>query len=237
MKPFLAVLLLVPSILSAPAAKAGPLLGGTFSTTFASGDFETAHGDVDVTGTGVTGSLTLSSVAGAFTPSGLPSGSYLLKPGAVDLSFDILALGEMVDFSTAHTGEDSFIQLTDTGSMQQVLLAPAFVDPHLITELSLTGPEGSLFKNINDPKSLHAGLGVSLASGAFLSVFQQGGGILNGADVAFGGTAVDEPPSWALLGLSLISLLALHLRFGRPAIRRSGATTVPRDRSLVRLAA
>ncbi len=174
---------------------------------------------MNVAGTTVTGAFDLSTVAGAFMPAGLPAGDYLLQPGAVYLSFDVLAIGQTVNFTSAGSGENSEIKLTDNGTMQSLLLAPAFVDPHMITTEELTGPEGSLFSDIDNLASLHIGPGVSLSSPIFLSVFQEGGATLQVTSEALNSVPVPVPSSWPVLATSLLALWAT-IRFRRSTARQ-----------------
>lgn len=75
--------------------------------------------------------------------------------------------------------------------------------------LTLTGPEGSLFANASDITTLHAGAGVSLVSpiffgnrfpaiGATISVTSQ--------SISPSGQNVPEPPGWSVLGVCLAAL-------------------------------
>ena len=210
---------LLPALLAAPAAEAGPILG-SFSSKVASGNFQTPGGSVNVTGTTVTGTFALGSVAGATTPAGLPTGVYLLQPGAVTLTFDIQAINQIVDFPIGEPSEASSIELTDSGTIQTLLLEPVFFDPHEFTTEELTGPEGSLFTNIDDPGSIHIGRGVSLVSPIFLSVYQEGSATLDVASEQLGPSSVPEPTGWAVLALPVLGLVTLRgvrLRRIRPS--------------------
>ncbi len=213
-------LLTAAVVSAAPAALAGPILDGSFSTIATSGGFETNNGFVNITGTTVTGSFDLATVAGAFTPGGYPAGSYFLQPGSATLSFDIQAINQVVTFGSASQTGYGYLQLTDNGITQQLLIDPD-TNPHSNTEIAFTGPEGSLFGNIDDPRSIHAGIGVSLVSPIFLGVFQEGGAFLDPTSLTFGTTPVSEPPSLALLGLPVFGLLARCLPLKRHALAQN----------------
>ena len=207
-------LFLMVSAGAAPAAHAGPILAGDFSTVAASGGFETSHGFVDITGTTVTGSFDLATLAGLSTPAGYPAGSYFLEPGSASLTFDILAINQVVTFGSAAQTDQGYMQLTDNGITQQLLIDPD-INAHASTHITFTGPEGSLFGSIRDPHSIHAGIGVSLVSPLFLGVFQEGGAYLDPTSLTFT-SAVSEPASLALLGLPMLGLIAF-CRPKRPA--------------------
>ncbi len=216
------ILLVASAILMAPSAvHAAPLLSGGFSSTASSGSFLTQSGTVDVTGTSITGTFALSSALGATQPTGFAAafgpGAYLLPPGAIVLTFNIAAIGETVTFTTAGSSENSLVELADNGTTQSVLLEPAFIDPHLITTVSLTGPEGSLFDSVTDPASLHTGAGVTVASPIFLSVYQQGGANLVVTSQSIPVTTpVDEPSTWSITAIALIGTLAVQRKRRHP---------------------
>ena len=206
MKSTTLALLMTVSAGAASSAQAGPILAGDFSTIATSGGFDTSHGFVDVTGTTVTGTFDLATVAGAFTPGGYPAGSYFLQPGSATLSFDIQAINQIVTFGSPSQTDYGYMALTDNGSTQQLLIDPD-MNSHSNTHITFTGPEGSLFGNINDPHSIHAGIGVSLVSPLFLGVFQEGGAYLDPTGLTFQ-NSVGEPASLALLGMPMLGLLA-----------------------------
>ena len=217
MQALKALSLVLPALAATSAAFAVPQLSGSFSTIATSGSFATPSGPhVDVTGTIVPGTFALSSASGAFLPpagAGFGPGAFLLPPGSIILTFDIVAIGQPVTF-TAAPDENSLVKLTDNGVTQSVLLAPAFFDPHVITAVSLTGPEGSLFNSITDPASLHTGEDVSIVSPILLAVVEEGSAELTvtsqSIPITSPVTPVGEPPSWSILAIALIGAIAVR---------------------------
>jgi hypothetical protein len=199
------------ALATAPAAHAAPQLSGSFDSIATDGYFETPSGpEVSVAGTSVTGTFTLGSASSAFKPpagAGFGPGDFLLPPSdGITFTFDVVALGRTITLAP-QPYDDSLIELRDNGVTQSVLLGPAWFDPHALTVMSLSGPEGSLFDSITDPASLHTGEGVSIVSPIGLDIPFVGGANLA---VISQSIPVREPPGWFILAIGLFGALAVR---------------------------
>ena len=188
--------------LSAPADAA--VISGTFTGTVTNGSFRSSN-SVDLTGSSVTGSGSVSSLAGAAaSPGGSASfAAYTLPGGSVGYAFTFALTGETFSYmappNNFFTGG---IQLSDNNMMQSAELSEFVGDPHSDTYVTLTGPEGSLFTNVDDLASLHAGPGVTIASPVFVGAFLNGGAVVAITSATFV-QPVPEPPAWTLLAAAL----------------------------------
>jgi hypothetical protein len=165
----------------------------------------------------VTGSLSVSSLAGATASAGASTSSvaYTLPAGSVGYSFTFALTNDRFnDTGAPNPFLSAGITLTDNSSVQTVGLATFLGDPHFDTYITLIGPEGSLFANVNDLASLHAGPGVTIASPVFVGQFLNGGATVAITGVAF--APVPEPAAWTLLAAAL----PLAIRTAMPGRRR-----------------
>ena len=176
-----------------------------------SGSFTGSSGNTPVAGTPIDGTFSVGSLAGATPERFSGPGNYVLPSGAITLTFEIAALDETFTFSSLHDGEPDFLGLTDASGVQTVLLFPDFGSPHAITGLSLTGPEGSLFTNVDDLASVHAGIGVSVVSPFGLAVYGRGSAEVDVISETFG-TSVPESPGWMSLLMGVFTWGAIVYR-------------------------
>ena len=183
----LACLLLAPA-----AALAGPIFG-SFTGLATSGEFAGDH---------ATGSFGFDSVAGAIT---IAMGDYILPAGDVTLSFDIA--GQLFSFPNRGDSNSSSIMLGQNGTTQSVFLSTDY-PTYLGNSIELTGPIGSLFSNVDDLASLHAGAGVSIYDPIqFYPGKEQSVVDIAVTSEVINGVAIPEPAT-ALLVAPLLAFLA-----------------------------
>ena len=211
-------LTILGAMLTLASSAQAAVISGTFTGTVTSGSF-LSSGSVNLTGSPVTGSLTITSLSGAAVSPGASAvaAAYTVPAGSVGYAFTFALTNETFDY-TGFPNSLFFagINLSDNTATQAVELIEFVDNPHLNTFVTLTGPEGSLFTNVNDLASLHAGPGVTIASPTFVGQFLNGG-----ATVAITGATfaqpVPEPAAWTLLAA------ALPLAFTAAARRRPPA--------------
>ena len=205
--------LALTTALTAPAS--ADVISGTFTGIAANGSFFTGGGPpTDVTGSHVTGTFDLASVAGAVPSNQGPSstGDYALPGGAVSYSFTVASINQTYPFGGGNGGGlPSGVDLADNGTTQTATLFASVGDPHLDAYVFLTGPEGSLFSSVTDVASLHTGPGVTLQSPFFFGVFQTGGATVIVNSVTLTSQAMPEPPAWTVLAASVVVLATAGL--------------------------
>lgn len=173
------------------------------------GSFMGSPNPIDVTGSAVTGSFNVTSVAGAtpFNRGPTSIGNYFLPNSTVTYSFTVAGLTQT--FTFGGNGLQPAVYLSDTGLLQSVQLNADENNPHINTSISLTGPEGSLFTAITDIASLHTGPGVMLKSPIALSVFQTGYANVAVTGETLTSQAVPEPPAWSIMISPLLIVLTV----------------------------
>ena len=192
-------------LLAASVPAQAAVISGSFMGTVSSGTYESGPATfVDLAGSSVTGSFTVNSVEGATPPNlGTP---YFLPSDAFTYSFFFAAVGQTFSFGNIGTNA---VYLQDDGTTQGVTLQANYASGGPSPNLTLTGPEGSLFTTVNDITTLHAGAGVSLVSPIFFGTrFPAIGATISvtSQSISPSGQSVPEPPGWSVLGACLAAL-------------------------------
>jgi len=187
------------------------VLSGSFSGVAQSGTYQPSEPNsqvIDLTGSQITGTFSVTSLAGA-TQTYVGTGiSYTALPvGSINLTFFIAKAGETYTSYAPYP----LIQLVDDGTLQTVNLRPAgevFSD-----NLQITGPEGSLFSSINDINSLHLGNGATVVSAdTNFNTRRLSPTRVTVQSQSISGQPIPEPASAPLFLVGLIALAAAAVR-------------------------
>lgn len=185
----------------APAAHAG-VISGTYTGVVSSGRLAGENGNPlqDITGVAVTGAFLVDTTNNP-DPFLIPGGS-ITGVRSLTLTYDFPSLNILYSSYPL----ESLVTSTDDGTNQSVLLEANMGDSAV-----LTGPESSLFNNVGDVGSLHAGSGVVFTDlTTRLNSRTQGLIRINVTNATFNTEVpIPEPAGWTLLAMSLAAMATL----------------------------
>jgi len=227
---------LIAAACLAPGAARADALAGSFTGT-ATNSIVFYNG-TNFDGTPITGMFSLPPQTG-YGPSPSPIGSVEFYASTTDLYITFnYAFGTYVYPNGVSAAQ---INLSDTGTVQELDIEPEAFLPKYNAVLSLFGPEGSLFSNL-DPATIHAGA-ISGATASFFAApadaadVDIAGLVVNG--VAFPATAIPAPASWCLLLTGLLGIAAARAggqAFARPIMTAFAKNGWPPRRRSARMA-
>ena len=199
-------------LLVAGASARAAVIDGTFAGAVSSGQRQLSDGSFqDLTGSPVTGAFHVNQIDSADQ---IQPSNYIVPTGSFNYSLNFPNLNQAFSFGS-NSGTENVL-LFDNGTLQTVILTANYASGRK-QELTLTGPEGSLFSSVSNISSLHAGPGVMVAPLFYGDRFSGFSVDINVTSTTISTSVaqnVPEPPGLAMFGVCLLALAVVLPAYG-----------------------